>query len=51
MCGSNDKGQLGIGVKEKNVLKLQRLQILDGKDKIVKISAGWDFSFVLTGLS
>ena len=47
-CGSNNKGQLGIGHK-KDANTLQFVSALSGV-RIVKVSGGWDFSLALSGM-
>ena len=47
-CGSNNKGQLGIGHK-KDASTLQFVSALSGV-RVVKVSGGWDFSLALSGM-
>lgn len=46
-CGSNCKGQLGLGHTQ-DCSSLQRVDALS-KQKIVKVSGGWDFTVACTG--
>jgi alpha-tubulin suppressor-like RCC1 family protein len=47
VCGSNDKGQLGLGSTE-NVAVLKPVKALDG-EKVTKALGGWDFTILLNG--
>ena len=46
-CGSNNKGQLGIGHK-KDASTLQFVSALRDV-RVIKVSGGWDFSLALSG--
>lgn len=47
VCGSNEKGQLGIGSTE-NISVLTPVKDLEG-EIIIKVDGGWDFTLILNG--
>lgn len=46
VCGSNNKGQLGINNTE-DVVSLTLITAI--KDKVTMVTGGWDFSVAVTG--
>jgi len=47
VCGSNNKGQLGVNTTQ-DIHNLTRV-VLPQQQKVVKATGGWDFTMVLTG--